>query len=72
MTRFFSCYFRVGRESVIIFHLLLICLAAGCFAYTNGVTIFDLVSSSSFGEYHKAETFPLILVSNITFFLSYT
>ena len=25
----------------------------------NGVTIFDLVSSSSFGEYYKAETFPL-------------
>ena len=26
------------------------------------VTIFDLVSSSSFGEYYKAETFPLILI----------
>ena len=59
MTRFFSGYFRVGRESVIIFHYLLICLAAGRFVYTNGVTIFDLVSSSSFGEYYKAETFPL-------------
>ena len=37
----------------------IICLAVGRFAYTNGVTIFDLVSSSSFGEYYKAETFPL-------------
>ena len=60
MTRFFSCYFRVGRESVTIFQHLFICLAAGCFAYTNGVTIFYLVSSSRFGEYYKAEIFPLI------------
>ena len=59
MTRFFSGYFRVGRESVSIFQYLLICLATGCFAYTKGVTIFDLVSSSSFGEYYKVETFPL-------------
>ena len=59
MTRFFSGYFRVGRESVTIFQHLLICLAAGCFVYTNSVTIFDLASSSSFGEYYKAETFPL-------------
>ena len=44
------------------FALILICLAAGCFAYTNGVTIFDLVSSSSFGDYYKAETFPLMKI----------
>ena len=60
MTRFFSGYFGVGRESVIIFNYLPICLAAGRFDYTNGVTIFDLVSSSSVGEYYKAETFPLM------------
>ena len=69
MTRFFSGYFRVGRESGIIFHYILICLAAGRFAYTNGVTIFDLVSSSSFGEYYKAETFPL---SNFPLFCFYS
>ena len=59
MTRFFSGYFRVGRESVDIFQYLLICLATGCFAYTKGIAIFDLVSSSSFGEYYKVQTFPL-------------
>ena len=59
MTRVFSGYFWVGRESVTIFQYILICLAAGCFACTKSVTIFDLVSSSSFDEYHKVETFPL-------------
>ena len=59
MTLFFSDYFRVGRESVTIFQHLFICLAAGFFVYTKGVTVFDLVSSSSFGDYYKVETFPL-------------
>ena len=42
------------------------CLVAGYFAYTNDVTIFDLVCSSSFSEYYKAETFPLTLQSWVT------
>ena len=62
MPKFFSGYFRVGRESGAIFQYLLICLAAGYFAYTKGVTIFYLVSSSRFGEYYKVETFPLRIV----------
>ena len=46
-------------KSTTIFQHLFICLAAGCFVYTKGVTIFDLVSSSSFGDYYKVETFNL-------------
>ena len=59
MTRFFSGYFRVGKESEAVFQYIFICLAAGCLAYIKGVTIFDLVSSISYSEYYKVETFPL-------------
>ena len=45
-----------ARSSIADQGVILVCLASGCFAFTNGVTIFDLVSSSSFDEYYKAET----------------
>ena len=55
------------NQYLTIFQYLLICLTACYFGYIKGVnilfnqSIFYLISSSSFDEYYKVETFPLTL-----------